>query len=578
MATYSLNGTAGTLVVAGKGLTLDMVEALREGSVEWSTGSVSEVKVSLEDRRRAILNSGMVDPGRADGAVPGSPLSVGGHPFEVRAIEHAEDGTLVIQARSALVAKMKRVRGVQVTKGPISPSQWISRAVTKSGGKCIGQGSSKRQQITRQKDESDWDTAMRLAREEGFLCYETDGTVVIGKPSWLIARPGTTPWLLEIVNDPAGIARPTDPQILTRPAPRRSSDSTEVCEWQITLTADLAATLTIGWPIKLTGYPPFNGTYLIDKLTLPLDDNGVATLHATTPVDPEKQAQAGTATAKTATSSVSSSSKTVVAAARAGRYGGVNLNAQQMANAATIIKVGIAMGIPTKGLIVAIATAMQESTLKNLTYGDRDSIGLFQQRPSQGWGTRAQIMDPQYSARKFFTTLLQVSGWQSLAVTVAAQRVQRSAYPNAYAKWVSMATAVVAATVRTVVTSTSTAATKTSGSSTRVDKVIAAARAQLGKPYIWGGTGPRGYDCSGLVQMAWRAGGFSLPRTTYTMLADRRLKSVSRSSLRPGDLVFPNSGHVMLYIGGGRVVEARKTGTPILEGSMWGFGQARRIP
>jgi hypothetical protein len=108
-------------------------------------------------------------------------------------------------------------------------------------------------------------------------------------------------------------------------------------------------------------------------------------------------------------------------------------------NATTIIQVGLALGIPQRGLVVALATAMQESRLYNVGFlganNDHDSLGLFQQRPSMGWGSKAQVTDPIYSATAFYLALKRVSGWESMQVTVAAQRVQRSAYPNAYAKW-----------------------------------------------------------------------------------------------------------------------------------------------
>ncbi|MFC9264233.1 NlpC/P60 family protein [Streptomyces hydrogenans] len=97
----------------------------------------------------------------------------------------------------------------------------------------------------------------------------------------------------------------------------------------------------------------------------------------------------------------------------------------------------------------------------------------------------------------------------------------------------------------------------------RASAAISFARAQLGKPYVWGATGPSGYDCSGLTQAAWRAAGVSLPRTTYTQInAGRR---VSRSELAPGDLVFFYSGisHVGLYIGGGQMIHAPRPGAPI---------------
>ncbi|GAB6901929.1 M15 family metallopeptidase [Kineosporia succinea] len=124
-------------------------------------------------------------------------------------------------------------------------------------------------------------------------------------------------------------------------------------------------------------------------------------------------------------------------------------SAEQRANAKTIISVGVELGVPTKGLIIAIAVARQESRIENLPYGDRDSVGLFQQRA--GWGTLAERMDPPTSARKFFTGgteagttgLLDTPGWEGMSVARAAQAVQRSAYPAAYAQWEGMATTVV---------------------------------------------------------------------------------------------------------------------------------------
>jgi hypothetical protein len=113
----------------------------------------------------------------------------------------------------------------------------------------------------------------------------------------------------------------------------------------------------------------------------------------------------------------------------------VTLDSHQMANAATIAAVGIRRGVPRRAVVVALATAFQESKLENLPGGDRDSIGLFQQRPSQGWGRPDQISDPRYAANRFYTALLKVRNWQKMRVTEAAQAVQRSAYPEYYEKW-----------------------------------------------------------------------------------------------------------------------------------------------
>ncbi|MFF5963625.1 heavy metal transporter [Streptomyces collinus] len=107
---------------------------------------------------------------------------------------------------------------------------------------------------------------------------------------------------------------------------------------------------------------------------------------------------------------------------------------EQAVNAATITAVGTARGLPERAVTIALATALQESALRNIKHGDRDSLGLFQQRPSQGWGTPKEIMDPTYSAGEFYDHLVKVPGYTRLPLTVAAQRVQRSGFPQAYAK------------------------------------------------------------------------------------------------------------------------------------------------
>jgi hypothetical protein len=114
------------------------------------------------------------------------------------------------------------------------------------------------------------------------------------------------------------------------------------------------------------------------------------------------------------------------------------------------VQVGRELGISDFGIVIALATAMQESSLRNLDWGDLDSVGLFQQRPSAGWGSVEQLTTPDYAARLFYggetnpnagytRGLLDISGWESMSLTDAAQRVQISAYPDAYAKWESAA-------------------------------------------------------------------------------------------------------------------------------------------
>ncbi|GHF27364.1 lipoprotein [Streptomyces mashuensis] len=292
---------------------------------------------------------------------------------------------------------------------------------------------------------------------------------------------------------------------------------------------------------------------------------------------------------------------------------GLELPAEQIPNAKTIVATGVAMHIPERGQIVALATAMQESRLRNLRYGDLDSLGLFQQRPSAGWGTPAQILDPVYASTKFYKGLLEVRGWESVTVTQAAQAVQISAFPNAYAQWEPLARALQSAIIKTLPNGGKTASdasenankdtkdkskTPKGGCSTGADgsnfgtippgavpkgyeipkdapkKIQTAIRWALGQldtPYQWGGTcenshgpDPMGRcDCSSLMQMAYHAAGVNISRTTYTQVNEG--KAVSVGSLKPGDLLFTRGTpsvpeHVGMYIGSGLIINAPKTG------------------
>ena len=118
------------------------------------------------------------------------------------------------------------------------------------------------------------------------------------------------------------------------------------------------------------------------------------------------------------------------------------LDLAQAANAATITAVALSRGLPERAVTIALATAMQESKIRNLDGGDRDSVGLFQQRPSQGWGTAEQIKDPVYATNKFLDSLVKVPGYARMPLTDAAQQVQKSGFPQAYAKHEGNATLV----------------------------------------------------------------------------------------------------------------------------------------
>ncbi|MEU4478366.1 hypothetical protein AB0F68_09940 [Micromonospora sp. NPDC023966] len=126
----------------------------------------------------------------------------------------------------------------------------------------------------------------------------------------------------------------------------------------------------------------------------------------------------------------------------------IDLNDEQTANAKAIIAATKKAGLPERAAVISIATSLQESKLENLGHlgdkNDHDSLGLFQQRPSSGWGSPEQITDPEYSTLAFLKGLKQVDGWQDMPLTDAAQTVQVSAYPDAYAQWERQAADIVA--------------------------------------------------------------------------------------------------------------------------------------
>ncbi|AWN32603.1 NlpC/P60 family protein [Streptomyces sp. NEAU-S7GS2] len=255
--------------------------------------------------------------------------------------------------------------------------------------------------------------------------------------------------------------------------------------------------------------------------------------------------------------------------------GKTGLNAEQIKNAQTIIAKGQQMQIPSRGEVVAIAAALQESGLRNISGGDRDSLGLFQMRPSMGWGTREQILNPEWAAGKFYRALRSVKGWEEMSVTDAAQAVEKSGFPDAYAKHERKAVQIVAS----IGPSTGDVTQVDMGGCTPAHDTPAGPTAdalqtmleQVGKPYVWGATGPDSFDCSGLIVYGWRKAGYELSvRTSQQM--ETVATPVKSGQEQPGDLIFSEFGkqdgmagpaHVMIVVRPGLAVEAPKPGTNV---------------
>ncbi|MHB1533083.1 MAG: C40 family peptidase [Acidimicrobiales bacterium] len=260
------------------------------------------------------------------------------------------------------------------------------------------------------------------------------------------------------------------------------------------------------------------------------------------------------------------------------------LSASQASNAGQIVSAAMSTSAEnTRAAQIAVMTAMTESTLRNLNYGGQGSLGLFQQRPSQGWGTPAQVMDPTYATAAFIKHLLAVSGWQTLAPWMAAQAVQRSKFAdgsNYQPNW-TPAGQVLAGVLADGNTpgacgqGSGGLAGATSGhglppgyaipAGTPPEHVVVAAfaLAQLGKPYVWAAAGPAAFDCSGLTMAAWASVGVHLDH--YTGDQQNEGQAVIPAALIPGDLVLtPGSdspgpgiaGHVGIYLGDNLVISA----------------------
>jgi cell wall-associated NlpC family hydrolase len=335
---------------------------------------------------------------------------------------------------------------------------------------------------------------------------------------------------------------------------------------------------------------------------------------------------------------------------------------EQIQNAATIYQVGRSMGMSTRDIQIGLMAAIVESGLKNVNYGDRDSLGLFQQRPSAGWGQPEQILNPRYAAQKFFSALRGLGDRRNqMSMGSAAQAVQRSAYPGRYdqhigdvrALWPRVTGAAgdpqqsmdggpytaqpslhfsadkqTSSTMpdqqpdyfgsaddalglpsASILDAWDSASPLPPQDSNNTDAALTSAKSYMplvsqgtnqaviqpmaeetggyakgvsgwrkaavqtalryvGTPYVWGGSTPSGFDCSGLVQYALGQAGKRVPRISYQQA--NMGKRVGLNQLRPGDLVAwdnstRNNGadHIAIYIGNGKIVEAPRPGLAV---------------
>ncbi len=247
-----------------------------------------------------------------------------------------------------------------------------------------------------------------------------------------------------------------------------------------------------------------------------------------------------------------------------------DLDAEQRAIVEQIIAIGKQRRLPPRAWQIAIQAGMTESRLHNLSYGDRDSLGIFQMRPSQGWGSVAQVTDPVYEINKFYDKLLMVPGWETQRPGDSAQYIERSAFPDRYHKWEPLAVNVIGAVGGDVTEFVkASCSTPLPAPSEIAGRAIAYALGEVGKPYVWGATGPNAYDCSGLMLRAYQSAGVTLPRVAAQQYWAGTQLPVRQA--QPGDLLFwgydttnPDTiHHVAMYLGNGRMVEAANQTVPL---------------
>lgn len=250
-----------------------------------------------------------------------------------------------------------------------------------------------------------------------------------------------------------------------------------------------------------------------------------------------------------------------------------DLGEEQRGIVSLIISIGQERDLPPRAWQIAIQAGMTESRLQNLSYGDRDSLGIFQMRPSMGWGTPEQVTDPPYQVNKFYDVMEGVPDWETRRPGDVAQAVERSAFPDRYHDWESMAVSLVEDVGAVEDAAGCGEIEQVAGSTVppnqAAEEAIDFALGEQGKPYVWGGTGPDVYDCSGLLMRAYESAGITIPRVSRDQYHAGAMLPVEQSE--PGDLVFwahdpsdPNTiYHVAMYIGDGEIVEAQQSGVPV---------------
>lgn len=439
------------LKVSGAGYSAQLQNVTDTVTFSLALDKVTSMSIGLiDDYHLSLFNSRVLDKGTS--------LTYGEWRMVVDSVElnaSTAGPRLDINALSVYVSAWQKQHGAK-TWANADISQWFTDRCRDVGMKAAVQPGLGRKTIVREANlesgfQDTWEVMGQLKRELGLIMFERGQTLVVARPTWLMKQPGIIGewplWWDHWYNySPAITGLPTYKGRNERPQDE-------------SLTFDLvsadAERIRPGDKVPLRGrfLGDMAGTWMVSDVGFPMTNGKPVSVTCIRPVDPAKEANPGTGAAAAAAwtgAPTSTGGRTQISLSNlpntVAGYSG-----QQIVNAAHIIRAAQALGLSKRAMQIGVMTAMGESTLRVLNYGDAagpDSRGLFQQR-SIGWGTYQCRMDPYCSATSFFKALAKVAGWDTLAPTLAAHYTQRNADPNHYTRYWGAAVAVVDAVLST---------------------------------------------------------------------------------------------------------------------------------
>jgi cell wall-associated NlpC family hydrolase len=281
-AVYSLDGRLAPLIVMGAKLRAHTAARVTSATLSLSSSEATQLSLTFVDNEFDLLRSGLFEPGTPTKA--GTRCDYLDLDLEVRAVElvpRGRDNVLTVTARSFGEGRLKRARDVVIRKG-ISPTEFVALEAKRGGLRFVGQPSAKRRAIARQNNESSWDVCQRLAKELGYVCFESSGVLYFARPTWLVRHTSTIPvrWR----------GADTDDGVDAIPTCRRSGDDRKnAATLDLQLRGTLGERARPGMAVLLEGVPMFGGRYMVDTVTLPLSEGAPASVAASTPENPKPE-------------------------------------------------------------------------------------------------------------------------------------------------------------------------------------------------------------------------------------------------------------------------------------------------